>query len=149
MSCRSWTIELPAGTMLLTANQRLHHHARAQLTAALRHQAGWLARAQKIPRIERAWIVCVYHAPDRRRRDPANWAPTAKALVDGLVDAGVLADDDAKHVIGPDMRLQELPRPLPWRGRAGRVSVHVIELHTGDEDRVILHASNLLKGTET
>ena len=30
--------------------------------------------------------------------------PTAKAVVDGLVDAGVLPDDDAKHLLGPDLR---------------------------------------------
>lgn len=28
-----------------------------------------------------------------------------KALVDGLVDAGLLPDDDARHLQGPDMRL--------------------------------------------
>ena len=31
--------------------------------------------------------------------------PTLKALVDGLVDAGLLPDDDARHLQGPDMRL--------------------------------------------
>jgi len=39
------------------------------------------------------------------RRDPANWYPSFKACVDGLVDAGVLNDDDHAHVIGPDMRI--------------------------------------------
>lgn len=41
---------------------------------------------------------------DNRRRDPGNWYPTAKAIVDGLVDAGILIDDDHTKVVGPDMR---------------------------------------------
>ena len=39
------------------------------------------------------------------RRDLHNYMPTLKALVDGLVDAGLLPDDDARHLQGPDMRL--------------------------------------------
>ena len=30
--------------------------------------------------------------------------PTTKPIVDGLVDTGVLPDDDAKHLLGPDLR---------------------------------------------
>jgi hypothetical protein len=54
------------------------------------------------------------HFPDHRRRDPANWAPTAKAVIDGLVDAKVFTDDDHKHLIGPDMRIGD---PVPNRER--------------------------------
>jgi hypothetical protein len=42
--------------------------------------------------------------PRRGRYDPNNLWPTVKAVVDGFVDAGLLADDDHTHVIGPDMR---------------------------------------------
>jgi hypothetical protein len=42
--------------------------------------------------------------PRRGRYDPNNLWPTVKAAVDGFVDAGLLADDDHLHVIGPDMR---------------------------------------------
>jgi hypothetical protein len=42
--------------------------------------------------------------PRRGRYDPNNLWPTVKAVVDGFVDAGLLADDDHLHVIGPDMR---------------------------------------------
>jgi hypothetical protein len=38
------------------------------------------------------------------RYDPNNLWPTIKAIVDGIVDAGLLHDDDHVHVIGPDMR---------------------------------------------
>lgn len=33
-----------------------------------------------------------------RRRDPHNWTPTVKAIVDGLVDAGVWPDDNSDWV---------------------------------------------------
>lgn len=33
-----------------------------------------------------------------RKRDPHNWTPTVKAIVDGLVDAGVWPDDNSDWV---------------------------------------------------
>ena len=45
--------------------------------------------------------------------DPANAYPAVKALIDGLVDAGVLPDDDAAHLDGPDMRLGDPDPRLP------------------------------------
>ena len=103
---RQWTITLPPGLPLLNANDRDGHWARRKrLAAALRETTGWLARVQRIPRLGHVHIAAVYEPPDRRRRDPANWQPSFKACVDGLVDAGVVADDDASHVTGPDPRL--------------------------------------------
>ena len=107
-SDRQWTITLPAGTRLLSANGREHWAQRAAVTASLRHAAGWLARAQHIPRLDRAHVLAVYEPPDRRRRDPANLYPSVKACVDGLTDAGAWVDDDAEHVAGPDMRLGDV-----------------------------------------
>ena len=118
---RQWTIELPPGTQLLSANGREHWRHRAEVTAALRQAAGWLAYAQKIPRLDRAHVLAVYHPPDRRRRDPANLYPSVKACVDGLTDAGAWADDDAAHVAGPDMRLGDV-----WPG--GRLVLTITEL---------------------
>lgn len=42
--------------------------------------------------------------PRGGRYDPGNLYPTAKACIDGIVDAGLLTDDDHTRVIGPDMR---------------------------------------------
>jgi hypothetical protein len=104
-SGREWSLTLPLGTPLLTANQRLHHMEIYRRSQTLQQVCGWLARDQKIPHLERVHIICTMSVTDRRRRDPANWAPTAKACVDGLVHVRVLADDDYHHVTGPDMRL--------------------------------------------
>lgn len=102
---RTWTVELPDRLLLLNANDRLHWRVRRDRTAAIRTAAWALAKQMKIPLLARAYIVAEYCPTDRRRRDPANWAPTAKAAVDGLVDAGVLPDDSAEYLDGPDMRL--------------------------------------------
>ena len=131
LPARTWRLAIPAGTQLLTMNQRLHFMAAAQRTKTLRETTGWLARAQRIPPLEAALIVCELTVPDRRRRDPANWMPTAKACVDGLVDAGVLLDDDFSRVRGPDMRLNVAAHRERY-GPAGQFTVCVTELNGGE-----------------
>jgi crossover junction endodeoxyribonuclease RusA len=122
---RTWVIELPAGIELLNANQRHSWRYKARVTAELRRTAGWAARAARVPRLERAHVLAEYQPPDGRRRDPANWYPSFKACIDGLIDAGVLPDDDAAHLDGPDMRLGE---PYP----KGRLVLTVTELPGGE-----------------
>jgi crossover junction endodeoxyribonuclease RusA len=115
---RTWRIDMPCGP-LLTSNQRLHHQAKARLTRQLRGEAKLLALAAKIPALERVHVYAYVIPPDRRKRDPANWYPSVKAAIDGLTDAGVIPDDDAAHLLGPDMRLgvamppcNHLPAPI-------------------------------------
>jgi len=103
---RHWRIALPAGTFLLNDNQRLHFRRKAEYIDLIRRAAGFAARAAKVPTLEKAhvfYIVCP--KPGTRRRDPGNWSPSAKAAIDGLVDAGVLPDDDSTRLLGPDPRL--------------------------------------------
>lgn len=85
---------------LLTANQRLHYKQRGERTAYWRTRAATLV----VPRFATARIVLTFAWPDKRRRDVANLYPTAKAIVDGLVDAGLLPDDNDNHLTGPDLR---------------------------------------------
>ena len=102
----SWRIALPPNTKLINANQNIHYRRKAELVKVIRNAAWTMARHSNIPALQRAHIYFVIH-PDTRtsRRDPGNWAPTAKAAVDGLVDAGVLPDDDSTRLIGPDPRI--------------------------------------------
>ncbi|ANZ17475.1 hypothetical protein O1L44_16385 [Streptomyces noursei] len=105
----TYTVELPAGMELLNSNRREHHYRRARIVKALRAAAK--EAAADLPALDDLGpvrIIAVVHPRDRRRRDPANWYPSVKAAVDGLVDAGVLKDDDHTRVIGPDMRLGEV-----------------------------------------
>ncbi|MFD0358270.1 hypothetical protein ACFVHW_31755 [Streptomyces sp. NPDC127110] len=129
---RHFTIALPPGLPLLNANQRPHHAVKARLTAEIRAAAmeacsedptmrAALAAAGAGPVLQRAYILGVFHPPTRRRADPANWYPSFKAAVDGIVDAGVLEDDDHTRVIGPDMRIGPVVK-------GGRISLHLTEL---------------------
>ncbi|WP_433235482.1 hypothetical protein ACQPYK_25415 [Streptosporangium sp. CA-135522] len=103
-----WTVELPVGMTLLNSNQRLHPMAKAKLTKALRGAGRDAAAALGVPHFDRVYVIGELRPVDRRRRDPGNWYPSAKAVVDGLVDAGVLDDDDHTRLIGPDMRIGQV-----------------------------------------
>lgn len=102
MTTQTFALTVPTSATL-NVNSREHWRPRADKTRELRH-AGW-ALAQHCTPMTRARCVVTLNFGDKRTRDPANWHPTAKALVDGLVDAGLLADDDATHLLGPDMRI--------------------------------------------
>lgn len=43
-------------------------------------------------------MTAVIGYPTSTRADPANAAPTVKAIIDGLVDARVWDDDDHRHI---------------------------------------------------
>lgn len=73
------------------------------------------------PVLQHAYILGVLHPPSRRRADPANWYGSFKAAVDGLVDAGVLEDDDHTRVVGPDMRMGPVVK-------GGQIALHIQEL---------------------
>lgn len=133
-----FTLPLPAGLPLLNANQRPHHRVRAKLTAAIRGAAmeacsehpqmrAALAAAGDQPLMRHAYILGIVHPGRRGRFDPPNWYPSFKAALDGLVDAGVLEDDDHTRVVGPDMR----PGPVV---KGGRITLHIQELSPGQLD---------------
>jgi crossover junction endodeoxyribonuclease RusA len=90
----------------INANDRLHHHAKAKLTKAWRDMAHDHAayHADHGVTYDRAHITVAIRFPDNIRRDVGNWFPTAKACLDGIVQAGLLEDDDDTRVLGPDMR---------------------------------------------
>nr|WP_119589804.1 hypothetical protein [Streptomyces scabiei] len=113
---RPYVIELPATLRLLNSNQRLHPKRRMEYTGKIRAAAmeavsecpallDALTAAKPGALFERTHVLGVLHPPTNGRRDPANWYPSFKAAVDGLVDAGVLEDDDHTRLLGPDMRL--------------------------------------------
>ncbi|WP_327413836.1 hypothetical protein [Streptomyces sp. NBC_01233] len=123
---RRFLVRLPTGLDLLNANDRLHHHQRAQKTRALRQAARFASRG--LPKLDRAHVIGVFHPQDRRRRDPANWYPSFKALLDGLVDQGVLQDDDHTRLVGPDMRIGEV-------AASPRLALHIRELVASDQGK--------------
>lgn len=111
---------VPRADDWLNANQRLHFMRHAAAVANWRQAAHWAAKAEKLPRLRKAQIIATLHFGDRRRRDPANYHPTLKPIIDGLVDYGLLPDDDHQHLIGPDIRMGEPGVP--------RVQLYIREL---------------------
>ncbi|MEV5451240.1 hypothetical protein ACFUIW_33860 [Streptomyces sp. NPDC057245] len=106
-------IQLPLGLELMNSNDRPTIAQRARLTRELRAAGRKAALDAKVPHLERVYVTCYLQPINRQRRDPGNWYPSAKAALDGVVDAGVLDDDDSTRVIGPDMRLGQVAKPGP------------------------------------
>lgn len=100
----SITIDIPEHEWL-TANGRYHWAVKAKRTKALRAKA---ARAAiQLRTFTRAHVTAFIAYPRGGRVDPANANPTVKAIIDGIVDAGALPDDDTSHLIGPDFRVDQ------------------------------------------
>lgn len=113
MTPRTFTLEMPAGERLLSLNDRVHWSKRARVTRDLRTTAGWLAKAAKIPPLDRVSIVAEYQPPRNGRRDPDNLMPAVKAAIDGCVNAKIIPDDSSVHVTSVTCAIGE---PYP-RGR--------------------------------
>jgi hypothetical protein len=105
---RTFVIDMEPGTPIISANNRLNYYARNRLTQELKAKIGAVARG-KIPPLGRADITVTYFSPPRLKRmrhplasdaisDSDNIAPTGKALVDGIVKAGVFRTDSKKCV---------------------------------------------------
>lgn len=92
-------IEIPLVGDWLNSNARLHWAPRANLVRAWRSAAYFVGRNSRIQFTEQVDIVAVVHKRTASSRwDPHNLMPTVKPAIDGLVQAGVLADDDTKSV---------------------------------------------------
>lgn len=61
-------------------------------------------------------VTVTWAFPDKRRRDADNFS--CKALIDGLVDAGVLADDDTTRVLSLTKRIDTTARTPKGHMRA-------------------------------
>lgn len=114
-------IEITPPAAFINANKRLHFHTKNDLTQAWRKAAK--VAADGAPSYGHAHITVTYRFPTNHRREVANLQPTSKAIVDGLVDAGLIPDDSDDYVTGPDNR-RERPNGPP------RVVVEIRELTT-------------------
>lgn len=89
---RTWTItvdDIPPGP-----NQRLCWQARNRLTAPIRDAVAWQVTAVRpaFP-VERAHVAITLYRRMGPPMDPDNAVACCKALIDGLVRGGLLADD--------------------------------------------------------
>ena len=108
-------LELPWTAPPLSLNHRNNWRAHAKKAAAIRQVAHLLAKQAKLggpwPQVR----VTLHYVPrDRRVRDAENPIPTLKACCDGLVDAGLVVDDDPTHMV-KDMPVIHDPSGLKAR----------------------------------
>lgn len=98
----SLTLTIPGRPM--TSNDRAHWRPRARQTAALRRDAyeraleAW-GPVRRIPTLRfPVAIVVADLCRTANLRDVCSCAPAAKAVIDGLVDFGILPDDSPEYV---------------------------------------------------
>lgn len=131
----SWVLEIPADTIWINSNYRNGWRRHANLVKWWRQTAHWAAKAAKLPTgLDRVHIEATFAFRDNRRRDVHNLMPTVKAVVDGLVDYGLIPDDSTTFLLGPDLRVGE---KLPG-GRAldhGVLTLLICRIAPGSTDR--------------
>ena len=108
-----YVLDFPRPDEWINANTREHWAVKAAKVRAWRAATAHHAMAGLVPPMTRVEIVAQPRWASRRRHDSSNIAPTVKACVDGLVDAGVLTDDSSRIVVSESY--QEGP---PARGVA-------------------------------
>lgn len=88
---------MPMPPRVLSPNARVHWAKRAQFAKEFRQLAHWKTHALILragPKLKAARVEYVFHFQNRRRRDVDNFSAMMKPALDGIVDAGLLADDD-------------------------------------------------------
>jgi crossover junction endodeoxyribonuclease RusA len=98
---RFTSIIVPLPGKPLTMNERDHHMVHARRVATWRDAAYWWAKQHRLRTRSKGpvevWFEFGVSDPNRRR-DPHNWYPTIKAVLDGFTTAAVWPDDDSNHV---------------------------------------------------
>ena len=105
-------------------NDREHFMARHRKAQALRDAAIVMARKAKVPRLECVALAVYYDPPVRRKRDHDNLMATYKHLADGIVQAGVVPDDDTAHILPPHCEVTSVIVPR------GRLRIVIIEVRS-------------------
>jgi crossover junction endodeoxyribonuclease RusA len=111
------------------------YHARRHTVAAWRAAGRDHAERGGLPPLPAARVIAELCFRDHRRRDPSNYGDTAKAVLDGLVDAAVLPDDSSRYVLGPDMRLGPVLPSETLGGHLGLLVMHIYPLGGTGADR--------------
>lgn len=109
VSCR---IALPVDPkLLISANQRIHHHQRAKVVKHWREAARDAVPAGALV-MERVHITATFRFPTKHRRDVANlYSYVIKSAIDGAVDAGLIPGDHDEVVEGLTIRRDPVNGP--------------------------------------
>lgn len=95
-----WTLSHEERPWTLNNERKLHHHARAKIVKVWREAYCVLAQEAMMPAMTAVEVVAQpYVLNARYRQDVGACFPAVKAAIDGVVDAGVLIDDNANIVV--------------------------------------------------
>lgn len=114
------SLDLPAPAKLLTTNaeRTMHWSKRASITREWRRAAKLYARHQHLPAFQWASIAVDVTQCRGVLADVGAHHPVTKAVVDGLVDAGILPGDTSKYV-------RSIVHHPPQRGKANAIVIHL------------------------
>lgn len=99
MTGRTWNLEYQARPITMNwVYGRANRAQRNNANQEWRDAFCLLAREQKIPQLERIQILAWPMLRDRRIQDVGACYPAVKAAIDGLVDAGVVPEDEPRYV---------------------------------------------------
>lgn len=90
-----WVLHMPFLTPL-SLNDRDHRMVKAKKVRTWRQAAALLVRAASIPACAKIEVLLEYVPRDSRPRDHLNLVASLKAIEDGVVDAGVIPDDNGR-----------------------------------------------------
>lgn len=121
-------IEIPASEWMSANGRQPHWAEKNARTKALQVRAKVEARLQAIDRYKGPVVMtCIIGYPTAARADPPNAYPTVKCLVDGIVKAGVLPDDNSDVIV--EMRFRR--DPVKARKNTHRVTILIDREGTG------------------
>ena len=104
-----WMLEDTERPWTANAERGWHHYKRAQVVRDARERWAWLAKIEHIPALARISIEATpLRVNARSMPDVAACYPAVKAAIDGLVDAGVVEDDNPFHVTRITFRAPEV-----------------------------------------
>lgn len=113
----AWTVDLPDLDPLSLNARQAHWAQRHRNVRVWREATGWAVKAARVPRLAQAIVTLHVTPPDRRRRDRHNLHATLKPILDALIDAGVIADDDPEHLAAEEIQVHPVDGVRRWRWR--------------------------------
>lgn len=87
-------------------NQSGGHWAKKSTKVADVRRAGYFAAVNKLRDLEHVTAQLVWWVNTKTKRDTDNVVPTLKALCDGVVDAGVVKDDNPRYMTKPEVQIR-------------------------------------------
>lgn len=91
-------LSYPKRPVTTNAERAGNRWVRAGTTKEWREAFAWLARKERIPRMRWINVTAQPFQKSGRLQDTAACNPSVKAAIDGLVDAGVVPDDNGDYV---------------------------------------------------